>query len=188
MSLFSEVKNFDPAQNNAALTANLSAGEKAIMQKPVPINLAFVQAGLTNTAVLTGLNGEKLVVNAQQKLDFGIAVKEARVGGLVFGEAAPKETRAASQPIISFAELSRIAHERDVQKENLSKLINLLFGKIMHKEEDDEDLEGMYGVWRDYLERQREQKDQQEKEKRRKKKQKQDAELQEEELEAVMAV
>jgi hypothetical protein len=157
------------------------------MFKPIQINLAFVQAGLTNPAVLTGMNGEKLVINGQQNFAAG-AVKEARAGGLIFGDIGVKETKAQSQPIISFAELSRIAHERDIQKENLSKLINLLFGKIMHKEEDDEDLEGMYGIWRDYLDRQREQKDQREKEERRKKKQKQEAELQEEELAAVMPV
>jgi hypothetical protein len=185
--LFGELKGFNPAQNNVALTANLPVGEKAIMQRPVPINLAFVQAGLTNPAVLTGANGEKLVINGQQNFAAG-AVKEARAGGLIFGDIGVKETKAQSQPIISFAELSRIAHERDIQKENLSKLISLLFGKIMHKEEDDEDLEGMYGIWRDYLDRQREQKDQREKEERRKKKQKRDAELQEKEQEAVMAV
>jgi hypothetical protein len=186
LGLFGEAKNLNPAQNNAALTANLPAGEKAMMQRPAPINLAFVQAGLNQTAVLTGMNGEKLVINGQQNFAPVAAAKE--FGGLIFGEAVPREAKAATQPIISFAELSRIAHERDVQKENLSKLINLLFGKIMHKEEDDEDLEGMYSIWRDYLERQREQKDQREKEERRKKKQKRDAERQEEELEPVMAV
>ncbi|MDR1322888.1 MAG: hypothetical protein LBK68_00445 [Candidatus Margulisbacteria bacterium] len=192
LNLFSESKGFSPVQtqNNAVSTVNLQAGEKAVMQKPVPINLAFVPASLAGTTtVLTGVNGAQLVINGQQMINFGIAPKEAGANGVVFGGMAPRETKATSQqPIISFAELSRIAHDRDVQKENLSKLINMLFGKIMHKEEDDEDLEGMYGIWRDYLERQREQKDQREKEERRKKKQKRDAELQEQELEAVAVV
>ena len=116
-------------------------------------------------------------------------------GGFSFGDKLDgngqgvKDAQAKNQqPVISYSILSRIAHERDIQKENLSKLINMLFGKIVHEEDQDEDLEGMFGVWRDYLKRQREQKDQQQKEEQRKRKQKQDAELQEEELEAVMAV
>ncbi|GBR76277.1 hypothetical protein NO2_0849, partial [Candidatus Termititenax persephonae] len=124
-----------------------------------------------------------------KSLDGGAAGKIGKPGGaLAFGDIAAKETKVQSQPIISFAQLSRIAHERDIQKENLSKLINMLFGKIMQKDEQDEDLEGMYGAWRDYLDRQREQKDQQEQEEeeKRRKKQKEDAELQEE-LEAALA-
>jgi hypothetical protein len=181
------VKNDQPAGGVLTMGNNVMAGEK-VMLKPIQINLAFANLS-TDKTTLTGKNGEKMVFGDIKDAGQLAAAKAGKSGGvLTFGDIGAKANKAQSQPIISFAELSRIAHERDIQKENLSKLINMLFGKIIHKEEQDEDLEGMYGVWRDYLERQREQKDRREQEERRKKKQKQDAELQEEELEAVLAV
>ncbi|GBR72934.1 hypothetical protein NO1_0390 [Candidatus Termititenax aidoneus] len=170
----------------AGNTGNTVVTGEKVMLRPIQINLAFANLTAEQT-MLTGKNGEKMILNNFRGLE-GTALAGRSGGVLSFGDIGAKEAKVQSQPIISFAELSRIAHERDIQKENLSKLINLLLGKIIHKEEQDEDLEGMYGVWRDYLKRQREQKDRREQEGRRKKKQKQDTELQEQELEAVAAV
>ncbi|MDR2431120.1 MAG: hypothetical protein LBD99_02550 [Candidatus Margulisbacteria bacterium] len=154
--------NIIQGQNSKAMpqaapaAPNIGGGEK-IMQKPAQIQLAFSTLSGEKTT-LTGKNGEKMV----------------------FGDIKSDGKTERSQPIISFSVLSRIAHERDVQKENLSKLLGLLFGRYKKLEETDEDLEGLYGVWSDYIKQQKEKQEQQKRGQQRQKEKKE--ETKEEEL------
>ncbi|MDR1996750.1 MAG: hypothetical protein LBQ83_00245 [Candidatus Margulisbacteria bacterium] len=165
-----------------SLTGNMSTQILQTIQSPVLSNInpaAVVSLPFNPVGGLTMQN--PISLNLSGNLGLGKAVQSGKTAGnagLSFGdkisgqEQGVKDAQAKSQPIISFSTLSRIAHERDVQKENMLKLLGLLFGRVNKQEENDEDLEGMYGVWSDYIKQQREKKDQQQKEEQRKKEQK----------------
>ncbi len=166
-------------QSNVAMSGTTGLAAMKAGAKPVKLNMAFLNTQ-DNQLILKGKKGQLAInkpnaKNVSGKLSFG-----ENAGKKVQGKKLPKDM----PPMISFNALSNAVRSKDINKKNLAKLFMMLAGKFMNEDQITDDLEGMFGIWKDHIKKLKEKKErqqQEEEERKHKNQQEQDDEQQDQE-------
>jgi hypothetical protein len=126
----------------------ISSTAPAVLINPTPqINILPQVVPALNTVLLTQLIPQRLIPNGREMKSFGdfLPVKNVKQNLI------EPEKFQFSTPLISTKVLTQILANKDTTSLNTLRAILHLFGREIEKEKDETDLEGSYGLWKEYL-------------------------------------
>jgi len=126
----------------------ISSTAPAILINPAPqINVIPQVVPILNTVLLTQLIPQRPVISGNEVRSFGdfLPTKNNKQNVI------DPEKFQFSTPLISTKVLAQILANKDTTSLNALRAILHLFGREIDKEKEDTDLEGSYGLWKEYL-------------------------------------